>query len=218
MSEMTKEDVRRIALEVQSERERSSGFRSTMLDAQRTLFKPRVITTQAELTKLSETATDGDECYALADATNGVMLRLRFRAASTSPYRWERVGGPPLFHNLLTAETQTATGAWGDLATVGPTVTVPFAGDYLVSCSSRAINTNAAGQRSHMGVAQGAGTPAQFGVQDIAATNQQATVSHVGHLLTGIAALTELRARYFSVSNGTTFDFRTLTVTTVRLG
>ena len=120
---------------------RSPWYRSQMLDAQRTLFKPRVVTTQAELSKLSETATDGDECYALADAANGVMWRLRFRAASTSAYRWEFVGGAALRQGVETAESVAASGAYQNLTTAGPQVTLPLAGTYDIAFEAEFQNT-----------------------------------------------------------------------------
>jgi hypothetical protein len=42
---------------------------------------------------------DGDEVYYAADATNGVIWHLRYRAASSSSYKWEFVGGDAVCHH-----------------------------------------------------------------------------------------------------------------------
>src|SRR4030095_11342304 len=36
---------------------------------------------------------DGQEIYYLADATNSVIWHLRYRAGSSSAYKWEFIGG-----------------------------------------------------------------------------------------------------------------------------
>lgn len=79
--------------------------------------------------------TDGDEVYyqSAAMALDGVMWHLRYRAASTSIYKWEIVGGGTQLSSEVAAEESTLSGAFVDLATVGPQITVPLAGDYMVS-------------------------------------------------------------------------------------
>lgn len=49
-----------------------------------------------------------------------------------SPYKWECVGGSPL-SDFVAASQSTASAAYTDLATVGPVVTLPLAGDYDVT-------------------------------------------------------------------------------------
>lgn len=73
---------------------------------------------------------DGQEVYYSADPTNGVVWHLRYRSASASAYKWESIGAnSPLTSEVLTNET-TASSPYVDLATVGPSITVPLAGDY----------------------------------------------------------------------------------------
>jgi hypothetical protein len=82
--------------------------------------------------------TDGDECYFMADATNGVMWHLRYRAAAPAPYRWEFVGGGALSNEIQTDETLgVAITTYSDLATVGPFVVLPLAGDYEFTVGTR---------------------------------------------------------------------------------
>jgi len=87
-------------------------------------------------TTLPATPTDGQEYDYIADATNGVIWRLRYRAASTSTHKWEFVGGSPLqatwpnFGQLtLTANTWTRLGS--------VQIVCPLAGDYMMglACS-----------------------------------------------------------------------------------
>src|SRR5262245_12103934 len=76
---------------------------------------------------------DGDEWIYPADATNGIMWRFRYRAASASTYKWEFVGGPPL-QNSVGADIACGVGsAWSDDA--ASRVTVPRSGDYLVQAA-----------------------------------------------------------------------------------
>jgi hypothetical protein len=66
-----------------------------------------------------------------ADTTAGVMWLFRYRAASASASKWEFVGGSPLT-SYVAATDVIALAAYGDGGTVGPSVTAPRAGDYLI--------------------------------------------------------------------------------------
>jgi hypothetical protein len=81
-------------------------------------------------TSLPASPPDGQEIRYLADSANGIIWHLRYRAASPSAYKWEWVGGSWLRAEVLTSESGPA-GALTDLATVGPTVTAPLAGEYV---------------------------------------------------------------------------------------
>lgn len=85
----------------------------------------------AVVTALPGSPTDGQEINYLADAVNGIVWHLKYRAASASAYKWEYVGGPPLSAEVAAQQT-TSNGAYADLATVGPSITLPLAGDYDV--------------------------------------------------------------------------------------
>ncbi len=80
---------------------------------------------------LPSPAIDGQEIFYVADATAGVVWRLRYRAASASAYKWEFVGGAPLVSAVAASQT-TASTSYVDLATVGPSITLPLGGDYDV--------------------------------------------------------------------------------------
>lgn len=90
------------------------------------------LSSPALVTVLPAAPVDGQEIYFLADAANGVVWHLRYRAASTSAYKWEYLGGPPLYNAVAaTAVITTTTGAWSNLTgSAGPAITAPLAGDY----------------------------------------------------------------------------------------
>jgi hypothetical protein len=97
------------------------------------------------------TPTDKQEIYFLADATNGVIWHLRYRAfladgvtPNPSPYKWEYVGGGPLTSEIVTSQTRTASTAYTDLATVGPSILLPLAGDYMFEMAAQLITPNTA--------------------------------------------------------------------------
>lgn len=72
---------------------------------------------------------DGQEYVYVADSTNGVFWRFRWYAASSY---WAFIGGPPLYNEILTSEATTSA-SYVDLGTVGPSIALPFAGDYDVT-------------------------------------------------------------------------------------
>lgn len=84
------------------------------------------------LTAIPATGADGAEFCYVADSTNGNIWTFRYRSASASAYKWEFIGGSALFSEVLTDEN-TGVGVYGDLTTVGPSVTLPLAGDYDVA-------------------------------------------------------------------------------------
>ena len=91
-------------------------------------------------TSLPASPTDGQEFFLVADATNGVVWHLRYRAAATGPYKWEYVGGAPINSSFVGAQS-ASVGAWGSMA---PQITIPRAGDYLFTFSA-SVNPATAG-------------------------------------------------------------------------
>lgn len=63
-------------------------------------------------------------------ATDGIVWLFKYRPGSGSTHKWEFAGGPPWVKEVDTAETLNST-TYTDLATAGPSVTLPLAGDYL---------------------------------------------------------------------------------------
>lgn len=107
------------------------------------------------VSSLPSPAYDGQEVYLLVDATNGIVWHMRYRAASTSAYKWEFVGGAPL-EPPQTASLNPLTA----YATVpGLTVTLPRSGDYKISFGSAAYASNA-GATINIAIKRGAAATA----------------------------------------------------------
>lgn len=84
------------------------------------------------VTSLPASPVDGDEVVYVANATNGVSWRLRYRAASASSYKWEFVGGAELRSEGVGG---TTWGTWNNTNSLNHvntnvSLTVPLAGDY----------------------------------------------------------------------------------------
>lgn len=82
----------------------------------------------ARVTSLPTSPIDGDECVYIADATNGVDWHFKFKSSTS---KWDCIGWAPLTSSIATSEARNS-GTFGDLTTVGPSVTVPLAGDYMI--------------------------------------------------------------------------------------
>jgi hypothetical protein len=164
------------------------------------------------VSSLPASPADGDTVYlqTAAMATDGIIWTFRYRSGAGT-YKWEFVGGPPWAVEVATGQTQATNNAWVDLATVGPSVTVPVAGDYITVGMARAENGFAGANRSFIGVAIGAGTPTHDAQADIAAQNHLESLS-ITDIQTATAGQ-EFRLRYRQVNNGLTFAYRTLLVT-----
>jgi microcystin-dependent protein len=109
------------------------------------------------VTVLPTSPIDGQEVYYqnTAMATYGITWHLRYRASSTSAYKWEFVGGSSLISQfdatiqIGTVNTYTASD--------GPFVALPLVGDYIIGIGCR-MYTNA-NESCHMSYDIGA-TPA----------------------------------------------------------
>ena len=86
--------------------------------------------TSTLVTSLPSSPVDGQIIDYVADSTNGVVWRFRYRSASASAYKWEFIGGGQLDSYVA---AQQSTSSTTTISLSGPSVTVPFAGDYLVT-------------------------------------------------------------------------------------
>lgn len=172
------------------------------------------------VTALPSNPEDAQEIYYVADATNGVVWHLLYRAASSSSYKWECVGGPPLYNEVVTGESTTST-TYAALATAGPSITLPLAGDYDVEIGFRGYNNGAGAINNYMSYDIG-GT----GASDNDANLQympSSTSAHANNARsrrkTGLTAVT-LTSKYRldgAVTVGY-FQYRWMKVTPVRVG
>jgi microcystin-dependent protein len=97
------------------------------------------------VTSLPASPVDGQTVVYAADASNGVMWTLRYRAAATGSYKWEFVGGSALRSMVKDASIadneSTNSTTYTALTTAGPTITLPLAGDYEVTTGFTGYNT-----------------------------------------------------------------------------
>ena len=107
------------------------------------------------VTALPGTPTDGQEVYYLADATNGVVWHLRYRAASPSSFKWECIGPTPLSASSMVA-TQQSAGSWA-AADGGNSLamTIPRSGDWIVRWSAQGYMAASATSYSTIGAGIG---------------------------------------------------------------
>lgn len=113
-------------------------------------------TPPAFVTSLPASPVDGQEVYYLADATTGVVWHLRYRAASSSSYKWEFVGGPPLHSANFSGAHNSSQNYYIDS---GISLTVPLAGEYLAEQIGRIGGNNVpAGSRMYTRLFPSAGS------------------------------------------------------------
>lgn len=166
---------------------------------------PRSIPT---VTSLPASPYDGQIIDYLADSTLGIVWRFRYRTASLSSFKWEAVGEQkPLRPSTARVSTfqsvSAAAGSWGDLATAGPDVTVPLAGDYAVEYGALLQASGLAGQQMLAAVAVGAGTTPTTWPAEIVNPSAGTLIASVEATdqLTGLTASQLLRMRYEAVNS-----------------
>lgn len=172
---------------------------------------------EAIVSTLPANPRDGQVINYLADGTAGIVWRLRYRAASASAYKWELVGGGSLMDEVATTE-QTASTSYVALATAGPTVTPPLAGDYLVELGAH--NYNSVAGLVSMSFAIGAAAAAAgdgWERWESLATGSNMT-SERRLRKTSLAANAALAARYKTGAGTATFYRRWMRLTPVRVG
>lgn len=195
-------------------------------DTNRTLFYTGAAWVGTETsTSLPVSPVDGQVVYYEADATNGVIWKLRYRSASASAYKWEFVGGGELTSNIVTNQAIGATvNSYVDLATVGPSVTVPLGGDYLIRWGGRFI-VGATSSIGGMGIKLGsAAAPAdanqgtRWVASAIPGANFHAMISSQD-VATALSASAVVKAMYFhNNANQVSFGNRYMGVVPVRVG
>jgi hypothetical protein len=118
---------------------------------------------------------------------------------------------------VLTQENGAATANFVDLATVGPSVVVPRAGDYDVQCRVTGWST-VTGGFAQIGACIGTGQP-PAGLQANFNSYQAAGQGALGFVgrMAGVAAGNEIRLRYCGVNNAAGYIWRYLYVTPVRV-
>lgn len=160
-----------------------------------------------------------------AMATVGTAWQLRYNADSGSAYKWEFIGGPPLF-NLVDASESTTSVTYADLATAGPSLTNPLAGEYLVDGFARWAVNSASNNQHYASLKVGAATPNDTTdmfinfMNDNSATTFRGASGGKRTFRTLTAASTVLKMQYRTTNGGSPvfFEGRSLTLTPVRVG
>lgn len=150
---------------------------------------------------------DGDERYFQSPelAALGVMWKFRYNKNSTSPYKWEFVGGSEWGQLIATNEALTAVGAWCNLATNGPLYTVPLSGDYVMEGSAMLTTAfTSAWHAAYMGFTIGDNGAFDYGGGLIIDTNAflGMVTPHLKARALSLTAGTVVKMRYFSTNGG----------------
>lgn len=176
------------------------------------------------VTELPVSPADGDEVRFLADADSGVVWQLRYRDKAPSAYRWEFIGGSPIYAEVTTEENYGpgAGGAtFGDLATSGPAVTLPLAGDYDVQHGCRAhVNGNAGFSLMSYAIGSTAASDNDAVIANEPAGDNTSPKSMARmRRKTGLSAVT-LTSKYRNnnTTNTGAFSSRWISVTPIRVG
>jgi hypothetical protein len=177
-----------------------------------------VFTTPYYGTTLPANAVDGQEAI-LVDSLTAPTYRFRFRfnAQSSSPYKWEYVGGTDFWQRVNTNEGTATAGAWLDLATLGPRFVLPRSGDWDVIGSASGSHTASLGT---LWIAPWNGT-ATSGAGVMLTTpvaNQPFPHQTFTERFAALAAGTDIRMRYYnSVGGSAAWQFRWISVRPVRV-
>lgn len=102
-------------------------------------------------TTLPASPVNGQEAILVDSLTNpSFQWRFRYNAGSSSAFKWEFVGGSSAESKIDTNEN-TASTAFVDLATVGPSFVAPRNGEYIISGWSRG-SPSGAGNYALLGI------------------------------------------------------------------
>jgi hypothetical protein len=171
------------------------------------------------VTSLPGSPVDLQQCiYTDSLASPTFRWRFMYNASSASSYKWEFQGGTSVQSSVLTAESRSSS-TYGDLATDGPTYTLPLNGDWVYQWRCRAGNTTGTDD-NFMVVVLGTNTFSLDGLQPVNRTSNGAYFNDItgAGKATSLSATNVLRARYKSGGgSGVTFSDRFLVVTPIRV-
>jgi hypothetical protein len=170
-------------------------------------------------TSLPASPSDGDEATLVDSITNPTyQWRFRYNAGSSSTYHWEFVGGAPVSNQVVPQETTTSA-TFVDLTTVGPQVTLPRDGDYMISWGAQA-QAASNGVLARMGLKFGAATTQTADAIYTYTTNAASVEAAISRTwrYNALTGGTVIKAQYVSAASGNAyFAGRWLSVTPVRV-
>ena len=167
-------------------------------------------------TSLPVSPSDGDE-YILVDSTTAPTYQWRFRynASNAGTYKWEFIGGAPVENRVETTQSTTATSAT-DLATDGPTFTVPRAGIYQAHFGAGGIWNSVQDTNLNLFLYGNGASVGSITQSNAAAAGGGQVYSTSGVLRATLAAASQIIKVRYSVTSGTgSFSKRYLYITPV---
>lgn len=173
----------------------------------------------ATVTSLPSSPANGQECYYLADSTNGVVWHLKYRSASGSSYKWEYVGGAPLTARSDPNRSTTST-TYVAPATDPMSITIPLAGDYDISIEGAMYQTTTHLSNQFQSYTIGATAASDAWANNIGVTAHKSVASNTTRQ-TGIAASSAVneRIRIENAGSGTlNVASRRMRIVPVRVG
>lgn len=167
------------------------------------------------VTSLPPSPSVGDTCRCLADKTNGIVWSLEYDGEGSFP--WKVMGAPPPLWSEITTTEGTASTSYTNLATVGPSITVPLKGDYDVDIGHR-LFSGPAGADILMSYAIGATAAVDADAANDFGAGQNANFFRPRRK-TNLAAGAALVAKYrVSAASEAKWSARWMRVTPVRVG
>ena len=171
------------------------------------------------VTALPSAPTDGDEITFMDSLTAPTYAwRLRYVSAKSSN-KWQFVGGSPATDAVTAAESITSA-TFGNLTTTGPSITLPVAGDYLVTITTEVygnVNNVWLVEMSYAigGTAATTSDAASFWPEGGTGRIKSITRTQLKQGLTAVTLTAKYRA---DGVNGTVFQKRFMSVTPVAVG
>lgn len=167
-------------------------------------------------TALPGSPTDGDQ-FILVDSTSAPTYSwlLRYVSAKSSN-KWIFIGGTPIQDEVATAEATSSTGSYIALATAGPSIAVPVAGDYIVTLGCTHVTATSQTTAFMSYDIGGTGAVDADGVQGSVGSGQEVSISRVKKKA-GLTAVT-LTAKYKSVGANGTYQERFINLLPIAIG
>ena len=172
------------------------------------------------VTALPANPFDGQIVDYLADDTNGILWRLRYRATSASSFKWEFIGGSRL-HNEQTATATINVTTYSDLNSGTPALTLPLAGDYDLLHGCRMSSATATADLGWQTIKVGSETAADTYAVLADGTTETAAEGSSGSIarrVTGVSASTVAKCQYKSVNRVISVESRWLWAIPIRVG
>ena len=146
--------------------------------------------------RLPAKASDGQTATCVVDPVNGIVWSFRYRQGAPLPYAWEFTGGSTV-RDVIAANESTSSGTYTNLATVGPTVTLPFSGDYRVRFSCQPNGFGSASTAAVMGIFDGATGPIDIALTGLTGSASANITLGQAITVTGANAGDILTAKYY---------------------